>query len=232
MSIIIGLKTENTKRIQAVSITPQGNVVVIGGKNGAGKSSVLDSIEWTLAGDPSAKMPVRRGQERSRTVIEIGEPGKPPELVVKRVFTAAGGTSLVVTNADGAKQMSPQGILDKLQGRLTFDPLAFARQKPQQQAETMRALVGLDFAAHDAARDKLFEDRTAVNRHVKTLEAQLAGMPKYEGFPNSSRQRRKFWPNSGRHLKRTLRTRHCETGLKPPMTPFRIARTQSTPKSQ
>ena len=47
---IVELKTENVKRIQAVEITPQGNVVVIGGKNGAGKSSVLDSIEYALHG--------------------------------------------------------------------------------------------------------------------------------------------------------------------------------------
>lgn len=180
MSRIISLVSSNCKRLSAVEITPQGNVVVIGGKNGAGKSSVLDAIEWALAGDPSAKMPVRRGEEKSRTVVEIGEPGQPPELVVKRVFTAAGGTSLVVTNADGVKQMTPQTILDKLVGKLTFDPLDFARQKPAQQAETMRALVGLDFKAHDAAHDKLFDERTAVNRHIKTLEAQLAGMPRHD----------------------------------------------------
>jgi len=185
MSQIISLRSKNVKRLSAVSITPQGNVVVIGGKNGQGKSSVLDSIFWALGGDPSAKMPVRRGEEKSRTVIEIGEPGKPAELVVTRVFTAAGGTSLVVKNADGAKQSTPQAILDKLVGKLTFDPLDFARQKPPVQAETMRVLVGLDFTAHDAAHDKLFDERTAVNRHVKQLEGQLAGMPKHEGLPET-----------------------------------------------
>lgn len=183
MSTIIKLTSENVKRLQAVEITPSGNVVVIGGKNGAGKSSVLDSIEWTLAGDPSAKMPVRRGEEKSRTVIEIGEPGQPAELVVRRIFTAAGGTSLVVTNADGVKQMTPQAILDKLVGRLTFDPLAFARQKPAQQAETLRVLVGLDFSKHDAEHERIFNERTNVNRHVKNLEAQLTAMPKYDGLP-------------------------------------------------
>ena len=171
---IIKLTAENVKRLQCVEITPQGNVIVVGGKNGAGKSSCLDAIEYALGGDPSAKMPVRRGEEKARIVLDLGD------LIVKRTFTAAGGTSLVVTNSDGVKQMSPQGILDKLVGKLTFDPLNFARQKPQQQAETMRALVGLDFAAHDLDREKLFNDRTNVNRHVKTLEAQLGGMAKYD----------------------------------------------------
>src|SRR6185436_2642524 len=132
MSKIIKLTSENVKRLTAVEITPKGNVVVIGGRNGAGKSSVLDSIEYALGGDPSAKMPVRRGEKNAKVVVDLGD------IVVKRSFTSAGGTHLIVTNADGEKQTSPQAILDKLVGRLTFDPLEFSRQKPAQQAETLR----------------------------------------------------------------------------------------------
>lgn len=78
---IVQLKSENVKRISAVEITPDGNVVVVGGKNGAGKSSVLDSIQWALGGEPGAKMPVRKAQvwiervgedESTSVVIEDG----------------------------------------------------------------------------------------------------------------------------------------------------------------
>lgn len=177
MSKIVKLSSENVKRLVAVEITPQGNVVVVGGANGAGKSSVLDSIEFALGGDPSAKMPVRRGEEKARIVVDLGD------IVVRRTFTAAGGTSLVVTNADGAKQATPQALLDKLVGRLTFDPLAFSRERPKEQAEILRGLVGLDFAAHDAEREKVFEERTTINREAKELQARIAGIPKHEGLP-------------------------------------------------
>lgn len=177
MSKIIKLTSENVKRLQAVEITPHGNVVVIGGKNGAGKSSVLDSIQYALGGDTSDRMPVRRGEEKAKIVVDLGE------IVVKRTFTAAGGTSLVVTNADGVKQMSPQGILDKLVGKLTFDPLDFARQKPEKQAETLRGLVGLDFSEHDAKAAKIYDERTAVNREAKQLQARMAAMPRHENAP-------------------------------------------------
>ena len=50
---IIRLQAENIKRLQAVEIEPHGDVVKITGKNGAGKSSVLDSIWMALAGKPS-----------------------------------------------------------------------------------------------------------------------------------------------------------------------------------
>lgn len=174
---ILKLQTENVKRIVAVEVTPQGNVVVIGGRNAQGKSSVLDSIEFALGGDPSAKLPVRRGEEKARIVVDLGD------IVVKRTFTAAGGTSLVVTNADGAKQSTPQAILDKLVGKLTFDPLAFSREKPKEQATILRGLIGLDFSAKDNERQKAFDDRTAVNREVKALETRIAAAPKHEGAP-------------------------------------------------
>jgi DNA repair exonuclease SbcCD ATPase subunit len=176
---IIGLKTENYKRLSAVEITPDGALVVIGGNNGQGKSSVLDSIERALGGVGEDAMPVRKGEDKARIVLNLGE------LVVTRTFTAAGGTSLVVKNADGVAQMSPQTILDKLTGKLAFDPLEFSRQKAKEQAETLSQLVGLDFAKIDAERQLKFDQRTAVNREEKALKAQLDAMPKHEGVPTT-----------------------------------------------
>jgi len=174
---IVELKSENVKRLKAVEIKPDGNVVVIGGRNGAGKSSVLDSIQWALGGEPDAKMPVRKGEEKAKIVADLGD------LVVTRTITAAGGGNLVVRNADGVRQESPQSILDKLVGKLTFDPLEFSRQKPKQQAETLRALVGLEFTEHDKKRETVFNERTAVNRDATALKNRLAEMVKHEGIP-------------------------------------------------
>ena len=49
---IQSLEIENTKRVKAVSLTPsKDGLTVIGGKNGNGKTSILDSIVWALGGD-------------------------------------------------------------------------------------------------------------------------------------------------------------------------------------
>lgn len=173
-SKIIRLEAENIKRLSAVTIDPKGNVVVIGGKNGQGKSSVLDSIQYALGGATDDAMPVRKGEEKGKIVVDLGD------IVVRRSFTAAGGTALVIKNADGVEQKSPQSILDGLTGKLTFDPLEFSRQKPAVQAEILRGLVGLDFTKHDQERQKVYDERTAVNRSVTSLKAQVQAMVKYE----------------------------------------------------
>lgn len=46
------LEIENVKRVKAVQIEPTPNgLTVVGGRNGQGKTSVLDSIAWALGGN-------------------------------------------------------------------------------------------------------------------------------------------------------------------------------------
>ena len=50
---IVGLKVQNVKKIVAVQVNDLGNSVTVGGKNGNGKSSLLDSIMYALSGGKS-----------------------------------------------------------------------------------------------------------------------------------------------------------------------------------
>lgn len=174
---IVRLTAENVKRLRAVTIEPDGSLVVLGGRNAQGKSSVLDSIEWALGGKPDVAEPVRRGEGTAEIVCDLGD------LIVRRRFTAGGGTTLEVTSREGLKYPSPQKILDDLVGRLTFDPLAFARQKPEEQQRTLQQLVGLDFAGNDAQADDAYAARTAVNREIKAAQARMHAMPDIKGLP-------------------------------------------------
>ena len=118
---IISLTAENVKRLRAVEITPDGNVVTITGRNAQGKTSVLDAIWLALGGGAASKgtiRPIRDGEEKASVRLDLGD------LVVTRTWTGD-KTALTVTAADGAKYTSPQGILDALVGRLSFDPLEF-----------------------------------------------------------------------------------------------------------
>jgi DNA repair exonuclease SbcCD ATPase subunit len=179
MTKIIQLTAENVKRLQAVDITPQGNVVEISGANGQGKSSVLDAIAMALGGANEAPtMPIRRGAEKAKIVLQLDN------LKVIRTFTKSGST-LIVETADGARFQSPQAILDKLTGKITFDPLAFIRLKRDEQAKVLRDLVGLDFTAQDYERRQLYDARTVLNAAVKKAQAVAEAMPFHKDAPEA-----------------------------------------------
>ena len=178
-SRIIELNVENFMGVEAVDITPQDDLVVIGGNNGQGKSSVLNAIVAALGGKKtSPDVPVRLGKTQGR--IEIRIRGERGELIVERTFTADGKTKLKVSAADGASYSKPQQILDDLVGAIGFDPHAFCRLDKRRQAEQLRDLVGLDTAEIETKRQRVYEDRTHINREVKSLESRLAAIPSVE----------------------------------------------------
>ena len=62
---INNLEIENVKRVKAVRLQPTENgLTIIGGKNGQGKTSVLDAIAWALGGNKKAP-PVSAITERA-----------------------------------------------------------------------------------------------------------------------------------------------------------------------
>jgi chromosome segregation ATPase len=173
---IIRLSISNFKRIKAIALEPRGAVVQIRGRNGAGKSSCLDAIAALFGGEKLCpKEPVRRGTDGAVVRAELDG-----DFVAERRWTAEGKSSLTLRNKEGLAYDKPQRRLDELIGRLTFDPLAFMRLAPKDQAETLRALAGVDFAPLDGRRRQLYEDRTAANRQVAQLRARLAAAPQVE----------------------------------------------------
>lgn len=170
---VISLTTTNYKRAKHVEIKPDpdGNLVIVAGKNGQGKSSVLDSIAAALGGANSktTPKPIRDGEDRAEIVLET------EELTVTRVFTPS-GSRLTLNSKDGAKYPKAQAKLDELVGNLSMDPLAFTLLDDKKQLAQLLDLVDLPFDPDEleAERKQVFEDRTAVNRRVKEFESALA----------------------------------------------------------
>lgn len=208
---IVKLTSENVKRISAVQITPDvnGALITVGGKNGAGKSSVLDSIAYALGGEKLAPSdPIRSGESEAKITIDLSD-----YVVTRRFYrdryhedncasaATTGGqglehipcdcgnpwgptkSSLVVANQAGAKYPSPQALLDKLYGKLTFDPLAFSREKDDKQNEILRRLTNLDFRLLDADRMVAFEKRAMARKTVNAIDVRMSTMPFHAHVP-------------------------------------------------
>jgi hypothetical protein len=169
-------RASNFKRLKVVDIRPDGSLVQITGKNGNGKTSVLDGIWVALAGISAAPpVLIRKGQEKASLRLDMGE------IIVTRTFTAkesGGYTNTVKVESDqGAKFTSPQAVLDALVGQLSFDPLAFTRMKPKEQFEALKVLVpGIDFADIAKRRKDAFEARTGKKGRLDDLRAQAEGI--------------------------------------------------------
>ena len=174
---IVELRAENIKNLKVVEIKPDGTAVILTGKNGAGKSAVLDSIFMALTGKKVEK-PIREGEDRAEVIVDLGK------YKVKKVWTDK-GERLEVMNEDGAKYGSPQAFLNQILGELSFDPLAFKDMKDKDQRELLLKVLGLDFSESDTKRQELYDERTLKNREVKSFEARVASIEKpEEGLPD------------------------------------------------
>lgn len=165
---IIELKAQNVKNLKAIEIKADGKSVILSGKNEVGKSSVIDAITMALTGQ-MVERPIKDGESRAEVTLNLGD------YIVKRIWTDK-GNRLEVINPDGAKYTSPQMMLDKIIGSLSFDPLEFKNMEKKAQRDLLVRLVGLDFTEHDRARKELFDKRTYENRILVDLEARLRGI--------------------------------------------------------
>ena len=181
---IINLKAENIKKIKAVDITPTDNTVVITGKNGQGKSSVLDSILYALGGKDALKdtpKPIREGQENASIELDLGD------YKVVRTFNKLGTTRLEVLTKEGAKYSSPQSLLDDIVGRIAFDPLAFAQMRPDEQKAVLLDVLGLAKEVEElqGKYQVKYDERRDVGRDLKIAEGHLTSIKVPENAPTA-----------------------------------------------
>jgi DNA repair exonuclease SbcCD ATPase subunit len=173
---ILRMMAENIKKISVVEITPEGSVVEIAGKNGHGKTSVLDTILWGLGGKGGIQWePVRHGEERGLIEIDLGD-DKGLALRVERTFDVDDDskdgytTKVKIQRADGLKSGDPQTLLNTLIGGLAFDPLEFQRARPADRLRIIKDMVpDFDFDAMEKRRSELFATRTDEGREAKRL---------------------------------------------------------------
>lgn len=159
MVTITNLQVENVKRVKAVELTPtQTGLTVIGGRNGQGKTSVLDAIAWALGGErfrPSE--PHREGSvlpPRIRVQLSNG-------FIVER---AGKNSDLKVTDPSG--RASGQTLLNEFIEKLALDLPAFLAASSKEKAAILLRIVGIgdELAKLDADEKRMYSERLAIGR--------------------------------------------------------------------
>lgn len=232
---ILRLSAENLKRLVAVEIIPDpaNAIVTIAGRNGQGKSSILDSILWALGGAGVIQgEPIRQGETKARVRLELGD-GREVELIAERTFEE-GKSKLTFKNANGSKtKLPPQEMADSLIGALSFNPMAFSRLKAREQFDQLRKIAHLDIDldALDAANAEDYERRRDINREADrnrkaaelipisvahtthdaaSIQRELLEAGKRNEALSERREKRRAFENSLRILERRIEERETE----------------------
>jgi hypothetical protein len=118
-------------------------------------------------------VPIQIGSPNAEVEVDLGQ------YRVRRRWTAR-GTTLKVTAANGEPVTSPQALLDKLIGSISFEALSFYKMKKREQGQVLRDLVGLDFRVLDQQRIEAYNERAIHHKAAWELEAQLKDLPEVD----------------------------------------------------
>lgn len=172
------LTIENVKRVKAVTLMPTENgLTVIGGRNGQGKTSVLDAIAWALGGNklkPSGSQ--RQGSAAPPSIhIELSN-----GLIVERK-----GKSSALHVIDPSGQKAGQQLLDCFIEKLALDLPKFMEASTKEKAETLLQIIGIgdQLGALDRKEKSLYNQRLEVGRIADRKKKHANELPWYPDAP-------------------------------------------------
>lgn len=175
---INSLEIENVKRVKAVALKPTKNgLTVIGGKNGEGKTSVLDAIAWALGGEDFRPTHAKRDSSvippNIHIVLNNG-------IVVER---KGKNSSLKVTDPSGEK--AGQTLLNSFIEALAINPPKFMEANSRDKARTLLKIIGVADEVErleQLEKDK-FNERQAVGRVADQKEKYAKEQQYYPDAP-------------------------------------------------
>lgn len=179
MSIKINkLEIENVKRIKAVKVEPKANgLTVIGGNNNQGKTSVLDSIAWTLGGERyKPSQATREGSVIPPTLHIVMNNG----LVVER---KGKNSALKVTDPNGQK--AGQQLLNEFVEQLALDLPKFMEASGAEKAKILLQIIGVgpQLTELEQKEKEIYQERLYIGRTADQKEKFAKEQPYYTDAP-------------------------------------------------
>ncbi|MCO6400735.1 MAG: AAA family ATPase [Verrucomicrobia bacterium] len=176
---IHALEVENVKRVRAVSLDCSGrSLTVIGGRNGQGKTSLLDAIIWTLGGDryrPSR--PLRDGAAKLASRVELSN-----GIVVERSGEKG---SLKVTDTTG-KRHGGQALLNEFVSQFALNLPAFMAASAKEKANMLLECfpeAGTKLQEFNEEIKRIYDDRHLLGQAVTRKKKYAEELPFIADMP-------------------------------------------------
>lgn len=209
---INALQVENVKRVKAVALEPSANgLTVIGGKNGQGKTSVLDAIAWALGGDryrPS-------NAEREGSTL-------PPHIKLElsnglTVERSGKNSALKVVDTTGKR--SGQQLLNEFVEQLAIDLPRFLQASNREKADTLLQVIGVGDQVHslEVKEKEVYNRRHMIGQEADRKRKYADELPHYPSAPNEPvsasqliRQQQDILARNGENQRKRMRANQIE----------------------
>lgn len=190
---VLSLVVENFKNIEKTEVDFAGRSATIIGKNGAGKSSLIQAICSPIDSNYIPAKPVKKGEERGSIELTIGGSlhGEDETYTLGLHFSEKHKKGrITVTNGEGEKVNGGKQFISDIVGNIGFDIQEFIKlgvtssgsvSKPgtQEQIEILKKLMPRDILKQMHDLDKEFKDvyeaRADVNRDILHAKSKLEG---------------------------------------------------------
>jgi recombinational DNA repair ATPase RecF len=164
----------NYKKHEKYSQKIDGNHFMVVGANGAGKTSILDTVKRLLGQKvKQPDVPVRQGADTATTGIFLSSNGD--KYVVEEKFSANGRGRLRFYKVNGSQRDELQPALERLKEAIgtpvDFTPLI--DKSGEDQFDYLKKNLGIDVSMHEAKYNNTYEDRSLLNKEVKNIAARI-----------------------------------------------------------
>ncbi len=172
------VKAVNFMGVENIDVVLNKGVNTITGENGAGKSSFFCSIVSTLCGKRfTPDKAVRTGKNKAEVEIDMGD------YTVEGTYTKDSRV-VEVSSKDSGVVPKAQEFLNKVVGKLSFDPMKFERLDPKEQAETLRELVGLNVDDIESRYKEVQAERAQINKNKTLIQEDVNAIEFEPGTPD------------------------------------------------
>jgi len=191
---LLNVQVHNVKGVRDIDLNLEGhNLVLVGGENAQGKSSLLDSIMMCLCGRRGFDFPdvsIRDGEKTGYVKTTISpDPDVPDqksltaELSFRKTRSGTVTEEFRLVDEDGDESPNPRKILNDLYDLRAFDPLVFENSKTKDQIDLIKKLAGIDFTELDTEYQEKYDERRGIGKEGEKLSAKVDNMVRHGDVP-------------------------------------------------
>jgi len=176
---ITSVQIENVKSVKAFHLEPSPlGLTIVGGKNGQGKTSVLDAIAWVLGGKKKEPSKAHRNGSMSDPAISL--------TLSNGIRVERKGKNGTLTVIDPEGKRSGQSLLDAFVSEFALDLPKFMDASDRDKAQILLKILGIgdQLVVLDMKEKRLEQERAGLYPIMIQKKGHADQLPEYADVPS------------------------------------------------